>query len=101
MMRRFVLAALYLVLAAADAPAADNVLTDQERDDGWLLLFDGKSTKGWMSIKEEPLPEKHVQEGALNPHPCNYMLLHANVWDNFRLAMDFKITPKCNSGIFI
>src|SRR5688500_4869551 len=90
-----------LVIAAAPLAAADNELTGQEKKDGWVLLFDGKSTKGWMSIKEEPLQEKHVQEGAMNPHPCNYMLVHAKDWDNFRLEMDFKISKKCNSGIFI
>ena len=33
------------------------------------------------------------------------MPLHAvtseSVWENYRLVLDFKITPKCNSGIFI
>jgi hypothetical protein len=90
-----------LVFLAAPALAADNQLTDAEKKDGWVLLFDGKSTAGWMSPKEKPLPASHVQDGALNPHPCDYMLVHEKVWDNFTLALDFKISPKCNSGIFI
>src|SRR6266550_3676140 len=81
--------------------AADNELTEQEKKDGWILLFDGKTTKGWMTIKEQPLPEKNVQEGSLNPHPCEYMLVHERVWENCKLALDFKISKKCNSGIFI
>ena len=101
MILRTSLATLVLAFLAAPLAAADNELTDQEKKNGWVLLFDGKSTSGWMSIKEEPLPEKNVQEGALNPHPCNYMLVHGKVWDNFRLEMDFKISKKCNSGIFI
>ena len=90
-----------LAITAAPLAAADNELTQQEQQDGWVLLFDGKSTSGWMSIKEEPLPEKNVQEGALNPHPCNYMLVHGKDWENFRLEMDFKIAKQCNSGIFL
>ena len=28
---------------------ADNVLTKQEKTQGWILLFDGKTLKGWDS----------------------------------------------------
>lgn len=94
-----------IILLVANFPllarAADNELSEKERADGWLLLFDGKTTDGWMSIKRESIPAKNVQEGALNPHPCNYMLVHARAWDDFVLSLDFKISPKCNSGIFI
>jgi hypothetical protein len=92
---------LAFICLAAPAFAVDNQLTDAEKKDGWVLLFDGKSTAGWMSPKEKPLPASQVQDGALNPHPCDYMLVHEKVWDNFTLALDFKISPKCNSGIFI
>ena len=83
------------------AIAADNVLSDKEKQDGWILLFDGQTTTGWMSPKEKPLDAKHVQEGSLNPHPCDYMLVHQKVWENYKLSLDFKISPKCNSGIFV
>jgi hypothetical protein len=83
------------------AAAADNALTEKEKSDGWILLFDGKTTNGWMSSAGKPLPASHVQEQSLNPHPCDYMLVHETAWDNFELALDFKISPKCNSGIFI
>jgi len=29
------------------------------------------------------------------------MLVHEKAWDNFELSLNFKISPKCNSGIFI
>jgi hypothetical protein len=40
--------ALVLVLLAA-APEAkqQNCLTDEEKQAGWRLLFDGKTTEGW------------------------------------------------------
>lgn len=81
--------------------AADNSLTDKEKQDGWILLFDGQSTKGWMSPKEKPLDQKHVQDGSLNPHPCDYMLVYEKPLENYKLSLDFKISPKCNSGIFV
>lgn len=33
---------------------ADNVLTSQERAQGWILLFDGKSLNGWDSASPAP-----------------------------------------------
>ena len=45
--------------------------------------------------------DKHVQDGRLNPHPCDYMLVYEKPLKNFTLALDFKISPKCNSGIFV
>jgi len=98
---RTLICGLACAFLAAPAAAANNALTEQEKKDGWVLLFDGSSTKGWMTPKEKPLPDSHVQEGSLNPHPCDYMLTHEKVWDNFKLALDFKISEKCNSGIFI
>ncbi len=100
MIRAASLTMTVLLWTSAQSIAADNVLTEQEKANGWVLLFDGKTTTGWMSPKGKPLDNKHVQDGSLNPHPCEYMLVHEQVWDNFRLALDFKITKKCNSGIF-
>lgn len=79
----------------------DNTLTDQEKAEGWLLIFDGKTTLGWMTPKKKPLPASHVQDGALNPHKTDYMLTYGKPCEDFILALDFKISPKCNSGVFI
>jgi Domain of Unknown Function (DUF1080) len=101
MSRPLLLAATLLLAPLSGAPAADNVLTEQEKQEGWLLLFDGRTTDGWISPDGKPLTGKHVQDGSLNPHPCHYMLTHEKVWENFKLSLDFRISPKCNSGIFI
>lgn len=90
-----VLSPVFIVLGA------ENQLTKQEELDGWQLLFDGRTTRQWMSVTEQPLPETHVQDGALNPHPCNYMLVYEKPLGDFILQLDFKISPKCNSGIFL
>lgn len=83
------------------ALAADNELTPAEKAAGWQLLFDGRTTTGWMSPKGKPLPQSHVQDGALNPHPCDYMLVYEKPLEDYELALEFKISPKCNSGIFV
>jgi hypothetical protein len=90
-----------LLLVGFTAPGADNVLTPQEKADGWLLLFDGKTAAGWMTSDTKP-PRTPVEQGTLNPHKSgHYMLVHTQQWSNFVLSLDFKISKGCNSGVFI
>jgi len=89
------------VLLAAPAMAADNELTDQEKADGWILLFDGKTLDGWMTSSEKP-SKRPVEDGCINPHKCGgYMMIHKKMWGDYVLSLDFKISKGCNSGIFI
>jgi hypothetical protein len=100
-MPRFVVAPLACLALSAAAFAADNQLTEQEKAGGWILLFDGKSLDGWMTSSETP-SKTPVEDGALNPHKCGgYMLVHKQPRDNYILSLDFKLSPKCNSGIFV
>lgn len=92
--------AIVLVLTALAAPG-ETTLTESERAAGWRLIFDGTSTKGWMTPGGKPVPASHVRDGALNPHPCDYMLVYEEPLADFELSLDFKITPKCNSGVFV
>ena len=96
-----ILLVCWLTLWASPALAGENELTTAEQAAGWVLLFDGKTTDGWLDSKQNVVPATHVQAGSLNPHPCNYMLIHKDVVDNYQLSLDFKISPKCNSGVFI
>lgn len=98
----FLLLSSFWGLAAHRTARADgNELTAAEKSQGWLLLFDGKTTAGWLDSRQQPVAAEHVVDGTLNPHPCNYMLIHQDTYDNFKLSLKFKISPKCNSGVFI
>jgi hypothetical protein len=80
---------------------ADNELTTQEKKDGWILLFDGKTLKGWMTSSQKP-SKTPVEDGCINPHKCGgYMMIHEKPWGDFILSVDFKISKGCNSGIFL
>src|SRR5262249_34879172 len=84
---------------ASFALAADNELTGQEKADGWILLFDGKTLEGWMTSagKESKTP---VEEGAINPHKCgHYMMVHKKMWENFVFSCDFKISKGCTCAL--
>ncbi|HZO54399.1 MAG TPA: DUF1080 domain-containing protein [Bryobacteraceae bacterium] len=90
-----------LLLVCFTALGADNVLTPQEKMDGWVLLFDGKTTSGWMTSDMKP-PRTPVEQESLNPHKSgHYMLVHTQQWSNFVLSLDFKISKGCNTGVFI
>jgi arylsulfatase A-like enzyme len=84
----------------AGARQADNTLTELEKRVGWRLLFDGVSHQGWTTEKKQP-GKTPIQDGAINPHKAGgYMLIHEEPLENFVLTLDFKISPKCNSGVF-
>lgn len=90
-----------IALVPARAAAADNELTEAEARDGWRLLFDGKSTAGWMTSDRKP-SKTAVEQGSLQPYQSgHYMLVHTQQWANFVLKLDFKISAKCNSGVFV
>lgn len=83
------------------ARAGDNELTPQEKAAGWFLLFDGKSMKDWMTSDWQH-SQRPVEDGSINPHKSGaYMVVYEQEWENFVLALDFKISPHCNSGIFV
>lgn len=104
--RRFAVIVLVLLSAAlfsmeSRAVAADNELSAQEKAEGWLLLFDGQSLDGWKTSSQKP-SQRPVDDGCVNPHKCGgYMMIHDKVWSDFVLSLDFKISQRCNSGIFI
>lgn len=90
-----------LLIMASPAVATDNTLTAEEQANGWRMLFDGKTTSSWMA-SDMNAPRTPVDQGALNPHKSgHYMLVHRQQWSDFVLALDFKISKGCNSGVFI
>jgi hypothetical protein len=91
-----------------------NILTDEEKAMGWILLFDGKSFEGWRGLGREGIPEGHwiITEGTINKVPSKDVplqedgqplvggdLLTIQTFDNFELSFEWKISPAGNSGI--
>jgi hypothetical protein len=96
-MKRFLLVGIMVFSICA----ADNQLSDAERSDGWILLFDGEHLDDWMCSNGEP-SRRPAEQGAINPHRAgHYMLVHTRKWSDFVLRLDFKISRGCNSGVFI
>lgn len=92
---------LLALLATNVSWAVENRLSESQKAEGWIVLFDGRTTSGWQTPRGEPISEQHVQDASLNPHPTDYMLVYERPQKNFQLTLDFKISKRCNSGVFI
>jgi hypothetical protein len=101
-----VTATVWLAARADEATeVADNTLTPQEQRQGWVLLFDGQSADGWLVGDGEAVPVANVQDGAINPHKVGagrkvYLMYTKHTFGDFVLSLDFKVTERCNSGVF-
>ena len=40
-----------------EAVAVPNTLTEQEKAEGWILMFDGESTEGWREYDNPDFPD--------------------------------------------
>jgi len=73
-----------------------------EPDEDARTIFDGKSAAGWLTNTGKPLPKANVQRDGLNPHGSGgYIVMHEHRHGNFVLDFDYKLTPGCNSGVFL
>jgi len=89
-----------LALLASCAQAAENALTAAERAAGWMLLFDGTSTKGWRGFKAPEPDPGWTAKGELSPDPkTSKDLMTRDTFENFDLTFEWKIGPKGNSGV--
>ena len=99
---------LLVVMACTKAPdkLPDNTLTDQEKADGWVLLFDGKTTDGWRKFNETTLPDGWVVENGLlkslgtGGDTGGDIVYAGRTFANFELTAEWKLSPGGNSGIF-
>lgn len=87
--------------APADT-AAINSLTDAEKSEGWVLLFDGQTKNGWHSYnKKGTLDDWQIDNGALtlNSTKKDIDIVTDKEYENFHLKIDWNISEGGNSGI--
>ncbi|CCH01804.1 protein of unknown function DUF1080 [Fibrella aestuarina BUZ 2] len=100
--------AVAVLVQPAAAPDAPNTLTKQEQRDGWKLLFDGKTTKGWRGAYKESFPQRgwSVNDGTLSiqktdgSESTNFGdIVTTDEYSQFDLRFDFKLSEGANSGL--
>lgn len=79
----------------------DPMLTAAERAAGWYSLFDGRTTAGWRGYQADTVPAGwHVVNGTLTKEGSTGDLITREEFGDFELALDWKIAPGGNAGIF-
>jgi hypothetical protein len=90
-------------LAAADSGATS--LSPEEARDGWVLLWDGVTTRGWRGARGPDFPSGgwEIRDGVLSTLGGGKGgdIVTAGMYSDFELSVDFKVTPGANSGIKI
>jgi len=108
-MRSLSAALLALSTMAAPAPAqqphqhdgvAPNVLTAEERAQGFRLLFDGSTTAGWRTFRGSAPPAGwEVRDGALTRVGPGGDVVTTEQFEGFELRLEWKVAPGGNSGV--
>ena len=85
-----------------------NSLTAYEKSEGWRLLFDGKTTNGWVGAYKNTFPEKgwEVKNGILNVKASEGKesanggdIVTTDQFSAFDLSFQFKLSTGGNSGV--
>jgi hypothetical protein len=85
----------------AMVPMAPNTLTAAEREAGWRLLFDGSSLAGWRRHRSDAPPAGwRAVDGTLVREGPGGDIVTVDQFANFEFALEWKVAPGGNSGIF-
>ena len=96
-----------LLLVFCSGYGQDNSLSNREKKEGWILLFDGTTSSGWMNARTKKFPPNgwEISSGVLTINPESKQqggggdIVTIDKYKNFELVIDFMYTPGANSGI--
>ncbi len=102
------------LLAVGCAPVQNNVpdttatttsvatgVTAEQHAAGWRPLFDGTSTSAWRGYKSQTFPAGwKIVDGILTKSGSVEDIMTRDQFGNFQLALDWKLSPGGNAGIF-
>jgi hypothetical protein len=81
-----------------------NSLSEQEKKEGWRLLFNGKNLGGWKTFQGKAILGWKIIDGVLNNSGIGSDhggdIVTREKFQNFELSLEWKVAPKSNSGIF-
>ncbi len=85
-----------------------NNLSSQEKNNGYSLLWDGKTTQGWRGAGKEKFPDKgweikddalHVLKSGGGESVNGGDIVSEKQFSAFELKFDFKLSEGANSGV--
>lgn len=87
--------------AAEEVAATSNALTADQREAGWRPLFDGETLEGWRQYGSEAPPDGwRAEDGTLHRFASGGDIMTMDTFDDYELALEWRIAEGGNSGIF-
>ena len=99
-----VFALIAIAIIATSCAKSENYLTTKEKEEGWQLLFDGKSLNGWRDYNGSALTGSwDAADGCIHADgkgsdESGYIVTK-NIYENFEIKWDWKISKAGNSGL--
>ena len=96
-----------LLCGCSKTPEQNNQLTQEEQQEGWELLFDGKSLNGWHLYNQGNKPSAwKAENGELLYRSDSARVEHEDLvtdkeFENYDFRFEWKISEEGNSGLFI
>ncbi|MGI9547435.1 MAG: 3-keto-disaccharide hydrolase, partial [Flavobacteriaceae bacterium] len=100
--------AVYSKTSPLPAVITKNQLLHSQEENGWQLLWDGKTTNGWRGAKLDSFPDEGwtIENGELivlasggGESAAGGDIVTLEEFEDFELQLEFKITEGANSGI--
>ena len=105
------------IFAVSCKPKTDSAASTEQTEvsvppaeEGWITLFDGTTTEGWIGYGKEAFPAQGwvIEDGALKCQGSGQGeagggggdIVYNKAFKDFRLQMEWKISSGGNSGIF-
>ena len=106
-MKRIAFAVMSLALLSSNLFAQTPGLSEQEKKDGWVSLFNGSSLTGWHAYGGKAIAGIwQINDGAIHLDPSKRSgkneggdILTDKEYSNFDLKLEWKISKNGNSGI--
>ncbi len=98
-----ILALLIIQSSNGFAKTIENKLSKEEKKQGWILLFDGKTLNGWRTYNDTGMTNAGwtVEDGTLKAQwgQHNKNILSREEYSDFEFSIEWKLSKQGNSGI--
>jgi Domain of Unknown Function (DUF1080) len=97
---------ILFISSCSNKKTKPNELSEEEKQEGYQLLFNGKNTDGWHLYNQGKIASAWiVTDSTLFCKPDTFAVEHGDlisdkVYKNFDLKFDWNITDAGNSGVF-
>ena len=90
--------------AETDKKAPNNTVTIKEKQKGWQLLFNGKTTDGWHGYNMKIFPDCwKIDDGTFTMNSTgsheDQDIITNSKYRDFALYLEYKLTKAANSGV--